>query len=65
MGIKVKISLLKALDLFLWHQIQVLELLTLAFSVPLTLLKVGVLGCVEMDVLLFVGQLWRELTWGG
>jgi hypothetical protein len=39
----------KALDSFLWHQIQILVLMTGAFSVSLTLLKVGRLGCVATD----------------
>jgi hypothetical protein len=46
---KKKINLLKTLDLLLWHQIQVLALLIGAFSVSLSLLKVGMFGCVTMD----------------
>jgi hypothetical protein len=49
-GGKKEISPLKALDLLLWHPIQVLVLLTGAFSVSLSLLKVGTLGYVAMDV---------------
>jgi hypothetical protein len=44
-----KISSAKALDLFLWHQIQVLALMTGAFSVSLSLIKFGILGCVVKD----------------
>jgi hypothetical protein len=42
MGKEKKSSSLKALDLLLWHQVNV-------FSVSLTLLKVGMLGYVAMD----------------
>jgi hypothetical protein len=52
------ISLLKALDLFLWHQVQLLALFLGVFSMSLFLLKVGMcqwllLHCVEQ----FKGEL--------
>jgi hypothetical protein len=46
---KDKISLAKAVNLFLWHQLLVLALMTGAFSVSLSVLEVDVLDCVEKD----------------
>jgi hypothetical protein len=57
-----KISLLKALDLLLRHQIQVLTLLTEAFSVTLFCLNVGMLGCLVTDATLLC---WTALGVGG
>jgi hypothetical protein len=59
-----KISLVKALDLFLWHQIQVQALNTGTFSASLSLLKFGMRGCVPRMLSLFVGKLRVELAWG-
>jgi hypothetical protein len=55
-----KISLLKVLEFFFCLQIQVLAALTGAFSVSLFLLKVGMLGCVAMDI---ASPYWTVL-WG-
>jgi hypothetical protein len=53
------------MDLVLWHQIQVLALMTGAFSLSLCLLKVGILYCVEkVAIPLFVRQLSEELARG-
>jgi hypothetical protein len=46
---KEKNKFVKVLDLFLWHQVQVLALLIGIVSVPLFLLKVGMLDCVAID----------------
>jgi hypothetical protein len=54
-GKKKENQFTETLDLFLWHQILILSLLTGAFLVSLSLLQGGMLGCVAMDV--------THLTW--
>jgi hypothetical protein len=47
-GKKKENQFTETLDLFLWHQILILSLLTGAFLVSLSLLNVVMLGCVSM-----------------
>jgi hypothetical protein len=58
---KVKISLAKALDLLLWHQIPVMALMTRVFSGSLSLPEVVMLGCVVMDAAPLCQTAWG---WG-
>jgi hypothetical protein len=52
------ISSAKVLDLFLWHQTPVLSLMIGACSVPLSLLKFDILGCVENGAAFLSDSLW-------
>jgi hypothetical protein len=59
---KSVVSLAKVLDLFLWHPILVLVLMTGGYSVSLCLLTVGILGYVGKSAAPLVGQLAGELA---
>jgi hypothetical protein len=60
---KSNISSAQVLDLFLWRQIQVQALMTGGFSVSLSLLQVGILGCVEKGAAPLVGEFVGGVGW--